>query len=369
MNQQGQMNVLRRSGRGTWITLALAVALTGLFWGPLWTGGGLVGGDTYSYALPQKAFLADELQAGRLPLWNNLTGHGYPTLGESQTGVLYPPHLLVFMWCSPGSGQNILLLGHYIAAFCAMVWCARILGLQPWGALFAAVVYVYGWFPIRGFLDWAILGGLYLPLILGCSERYWQTGRSRPAIGFAVALGVQLLGGHYQLAFLTWCLIVARTLWHITRTNNPHRWRIFMSLACAGVCGVSLAAVQLLPTWELKGHSQRAAIGVEHDPAYGHVPPAYFSQLVTPWFWYDRGLDLDRALSEWPLGQVTAGTNRVEAHCYIGLLPWALFVLTLLLRLRHRAPPRSRIMWMGHSLTCGSGLAWPSSPPSMPPVG
>src|SRR5579872_5361179 len=69
-----------------------AVLLTIVFWRPLWTGGGLVGSDIYAYYLPQKAFFADSLRAGVLPVWNNLVGHGYPLVAESQTGVFYPLH-------------------------------------------------------------------------------------------------------------------------------------------------------------------------------------------------------------------------------------------------------------------------------------
>src|SRR5262249_11483993 len=87
-----------------------AVALTVLFWSPLWLGGGLIGGDIYPYSLPQKAWLADSLKAGVIPLWNPLTGHGYPVLGESQTGALYPLHLVVYALCDVGTGWNVVLI-------------------------------------------------------------------------------------------------------------------------------------------------------------------------------------------------------------------------------------------------------------------
>ena len=64
------------------IVLAVAIGLSWLFWGPLWEGGSLIGGDLFPYFFPQKAFLADQLRAGVIPLWNPLTGHGYPTIAE-----------------------------------------------------------------------------------------------------------------------------------------------------------------------------------------------------------------------------------------------------------------------------------------------
>lgn len=351
-----------------WWGPGLAVALTVLFWPALWTGGGLVGGDVYSYSLPQKTFLADSLHAGMVPLWNPLTGHGYPVLGESQTGALYPLHLLVYSLCDVGTGWNVVLIVHYIAAFLAMAWCARVFGVMGPGALLAAVVYVYGWFPPRAFLDWAILGGVYLPLALGAAEQFFATGRLRYAALLSTSLALQLLGGHYQIAFLTWLLGGAFVLFRLAcfrdplarpvsstsvRSNEEHwqsQWHTrpiaaALVIVIAFLAGVALAAPQLLASWELKSRSQRATVGADHDPAYGHIPPGYLMQMVAPWFWYDATLDLDAALQRLPLGQIAAGTNKVEAHCYFGLAPILLLLIGGPLALRRRRVSATDLFW------------------------
>ena len=66
---------------------AAAIGFTLLFWWPLACGGGLVGGDTYRYFLPQKVVDAELLHRHELPLWNSWVGFGYPIIGESQTGA------------------------------------------------------------------------------------------------------------------------------------------------------------------------------------------------------------------------------------------------------------------------------------------
>ena len=58
------------------LAFVTAVGLTVIFWGPLWEGGGLIGGDLYTYFFPQKVYYAAHLQQGELPFWNNLAGHG-----------------------------------------------------------------------------------------------------------------------------------------------------------------------------------------------------------------------------------------------------------------------------------------------------
>ncbi|OYW20679.1 MAG: hypothetical protein B7Z55_06930 [Planctomycetales bacterium 12-60-4] len=256
------------------------------------------------------------------------------------------------------TAANAVMFTQYIAAFLATMWCARCLGLRTAGALLAAIVYVYGWFPARASLDWAILGGLYLPLALGGVAAFWQTRRPRDAVIFSLAIGMQLLGGHYQIAFLTWLLVAAYSGWlwlrpqvkfepvELSRVRN----RSAIALAGAFVLGVGLGSAQLLPTWELKGRSQRAQVGGEHDPAYGHIPPIYLSQVVAPWFWYDPGIDLDAALARLTWLSAPAATNRVEAHLYFGQVPWYLAVGAAIASWRRRQWDRETRFWWGVAL-------------------
>ena len=111
--------------------LATAVALTALFWPTLWQGGGLIGGDIYYYYLPQKVYYAECLRDGTLPLWNNRIGNGYPQLAESQTGVLYPPNLVMYRWLEVNTAFNASVLAHYALAFVSCWLLGRRLNLSP----------------------------------------------------------------------------------------------------------------------------------------------------------------------------------------------------------------------------------------------
>ena len=431
----------------SWVLLA-AVALTLLFWGPLWWGYGFVGGDLYPYFFPQKAFFSDRLHAGEFPLWNNLTGFGYPVLGESQTGAAYPPHVVAYYLLSVNTAYNVEHLLHYVLCFVATWLFARRVGLGASGSVLMALVFTYGWFPPRACLEWAIVTGAWLPVALWCVESFMQTRGWRYAIGLSVVLGLQLLAGHFHLAFITQMVVVAYGAWRLwcelseaafpvpsppsseerarvrgpngenalhakstsasatqpstlhlqpltespphpnplppnaggegTRQENSEKktkepltlalspqsrgegtgtsqLAPALGLVFAIVAGFLLAAVQLLPAWELKTRSSRATVGGEHDPSYGHLPPLYVSQLVAPFWWYspianqDDSLirdvaefgapwhwfgphhDLEAAVQQTKFGALRTGTNKVEAHLYCGLVPlglaiwWVLF--------------------------------------------
>jgi len=311
--------------------VAGAVILTLYFWYPLWIGGGLVGSDVYAYSLPQKAYFAERLRAGELPLWNNRVGHGYPLVGESQTGVCYPPNWLFYVALSGPLDLNgafsASLIFHYVLAFLMALIYARQMGLTLAGAGLAALVYTYGWFPPRVCLEWAIVGGAWLPLALWSAESFLQTRLWRYAFLLTATLAMQMLAGHFALAFITQLTVAAYVplrLWLSPRDLPAASGSRVVSgavLAVAVAAAFLVAAVQLLPTWELKQLSQRATVTGDHDPGIGSIPLPYFSQIALPWVWYPDESSFDDALS--PRG---LRTNRVEAHLYFGLIPLALIV-------------------------------------------
>ncbi len=333
--------------RPAWVALGVlcaAIGLTAVFWQPLWVGGGLVGGDTYFYYIPQKAYLADCLRAGEFPLWNNRVGWGYPLIAESQTGALYPGLACLYRVFEINTAYNAVILLHYGLAFVFTWMYARRLHLPHAAAGLAALVYTYGWFPPRICLEWAIIGGTWLPWALWCAESYLQSYRWRYAGLLTIAIAMQLLAGHFALAFITQLTVLGYALLRLFYAGadlpSPHtpgvrRARAAVVLGAVAL-GMALAAVQLAPTWELKSLSQRKAVGATHDPGYGHIPAWYLTQVVAPWFWYPEDVDLNRALA--PGG---SATNRVEAHLYFGMIPLVL----LLARLKRTCRDRRFQIW------------------------
>jgi len=347
------------------IVLALAIALTVVFWWPLWVGGGLIGGDTYSYFFPQKQFLSESLHSGEFPLWNNRTGFGYPLIAESQTGALYPSHLLLYGLLDVNTAYNANQLLHYVLAFVFTWLLARSLGLTRWGSVFAALVYVYGWFPPRMCLEWAIIGGAWLPLALFLVEKFLRSRLWLWLAGLGIVLSLQMLAGHFHLAFITQILLAGWVplrlfYWtdHVDASLLQRRAVACGHVVMAMSLGFGLASVQLLPTLELKQISQRETVdGEDFDPGYGHIPPLYLSQVVASWwFWYDADIDRNRALVQLDTLAVASGTNETEAHLYFGLAALALMAFALVnSELRPSIWNRQSVVWL---IIGGAALAY-----------
>jgi hypothetical protein len=322
------------------IVLLVAVALAFVFFPELFEDGAIIGGDLFTYFMPQKQFLTERLQAGEFPLWNNRTSFGYPIVAESQTGGLYPPHYLLYRLYDVNTAYNINQLLHYVATFVFAWLFVREIGIKSGGAFLAALVYTYGWFPSRLCLEWAIIGGCYLPLVLWLFERFLKTSQWRFLIYGSIAIALQLFAGHYNLAFITQLTLVAYVparLWF--SKENLHEQietqkKVALALAFAAIAvGFTLAAVKLLATWELKRISQRENITIEgeFDPAYGHIAPAYLPQVVTGYWWYFRDISKQETVDAQEA--MLPGSNKVEAHLYFGALPLilVLFVFVVLL--------------------------------------
>lgn len=319
--------------RFTLVVWLLGIALAGLFWWPLVTGGGFVGGDIYSYYFPQKTFYAEQLQQGDSPFWNDRVGHGYPMLAESQAGVFYPPHLALYTWLEVNTAYSLSHLLHYVLAFVFTVGYARRFGIPRFGALLAGLVYVYGWFPTRSCWEWAIIGGTWLPAALWSVECLLQTRRWRFAGLLAGILWIQMMAGHFQLAWITQLVLVVYVpcrLWWLPVGGpllpNRVRWRAGVLLVISGGLAIGLAAMQLLPTWEFRRVSQRAEAGAEHPLQFGSIPAWYWTQAVMPFRWYSPTTDRTAALQKDPPIPGVA-TNEGEAHLYFGLAPFLLAVL------------------------------------------
>jgi hypothetical protein len=404
-----------RSAWQSWgATLALAMGLTVIFWLPIWCGAGFVGGDVYSYYFPQKVVYAEALKSGDLALWNPHAGFGYPLLAESQTGVFYPFNLLLYRVLDVHTAYHVSFLLHYVLAFVFATLAARRLGISLGPAWLTALIYVYGWFPPRTCVEWAIIGGTWLPAALWCVESFLATRRWRYAIGSSFVLCVQLLAGHFQIAWFTLLLLAAyvpaRIWWFrdekdslrseisnlkseisnlnsaapdnrraegrqpsddrqssphvrgLTPTGSPD-WRMAAVAYGAMLCGLGLAAVQLSPTYELKQRSQRATVGKQHELDFGSIPEAYLTQVFSPSRWYSPLTDReDFFRKNPPLGH--ARTNSTEAHLFFGLASFTLFAVWgfwLTFRILFNCPTRnakSTLKQLGHPVVFWLLIEW-----------
>jgi hypothetical protein len=258
-------------GAGVLSFLTLLAALLAWLW-PIGIGGKmLVGGDVTQFFIGLMSFLGDSLRGGRLPVWNDLWGFGFPGLAESQMGVFYPAHLVLYRWLNTETAYVVSLVLHTLWGGLGTFWAARRLSISPTGSALAAFAWsTCGFFLIHLAHQWGYTTGCWMPWAWGLT---WcclsSAGVFRKVAPFllSLVLVLQVLPGHFQLAFITQCGVILIVAW-----SAIERWggaalgalpsssaSIHFSMRGAGgvvlaLAGVfPLAAIQLWPTARLAG--------------------------------------------------------------------------------------------------------------------
>jgi hypothetical protein len=190
---------------------------------------------------PLASFYHEALTHGRLPLWNDNLGLGFPLYAEGQIGAFYPPNWLIFQ-LPPLVALDVSRILHLtIAGVGAGVLVLRIAGSRS-GAILAAIVAVSGG-AITAKLEWhnLVAAYAYAPWVMAPLTRR-PAPSARGLVAAGVLFGVQALAAHPN----TWLLtgITAAVIMIATRPRPATVGRIL----AFGLLGTAVGAVQLLPT-------------------------------------------------------------------------------------------------------------------------
>ncbi len=110
--------------------LAVTAALLAWLW-PIGIGGKMpIGGDVTNFFMGLMAVLGESLREGRLAVWNDLWGYGFPGLAESQMGVFYPPHMILYKFLDTETAYVASLVLHTLWGGLGAFWAGRKLGIS-----------------------------------------------------------------------------------------------------------------------------------------------------------------------------------------------------------------------------------------------
>ncbi len=269
----------------------------------------LVGGDSTQFSMGLMAFYRASLLAGRLPLWNDLWGFGFPGLAESQMGVYYPPHLLLYGALPTEIASVTSLVLHTLWCALGANWAARRFGTSEIGAALAGFTWATcGFFLIHLSHQWGYTVGSWMPWAWGLA---WQVSRGegsrRTPWLLSAVLALQVLPGHFQLAFVTevGCLALA-----LVASGRSISRRAAVILAVAGM--LPLAAMQLWPTFQLARLSESRR-DFEYLSGFA-ASPIHFVSFAAPGLFHRSPL--------WrPVAWDPFHTSPEELLNYVGLVP------------------------------------------------
>lgn len=282
--------------------------------------------DGLSMFYPLRAFANQELQSGRLPLWNPFVLCGHPFHAEGQGAVFYPLNLLL-AWLPAPLALNLFALFHLAFAGIFFFLFMRSTGTSPAASMFAAVVYMLssgpvsrlyaGHFTIIPFL--ALLPALLWAWQMWCSTKAWAA----IATGGA-AIGCMILAGYPQLVlygtmYLSWLVLVEfLRAWRKQGIGQSKSPLIFLVMVV--VIGAALGAIQLLPSYAFAGKSFRQVASYEFIATFSFHPENLIT-LLTPRIFGDLG-GVD--LPYWGRDYLW------EMWVYVGIVPLSLALMASL---------------------------------------
>jgi hypothetical protein len=330
--------VLRVKNAVRSIPLLALLCLVGILMSPLLAGFEPVGGDPDQMYRPIKTELSRALREWRLPFWSDRFGLGVPLVAESHIAAFYPPNWVFYFLLSPGVAYRLSMWLHYVALAAAAYGCARVLRLSPWGAALAAVgISLCGFQAVHAGHEPFYCVLPYVPLCLLCAELYAASGRLPWLAGLALAWGVQLTLGHFQIQMWTAGLVVLAETWRVFAEGLP-RIRV-AALVLALAWGAAIACVQLTLTWELTrvtGFVRPAQYLMNYA-----FPTRHWAQLALPALFLGRGSQAEE------LYWSQFATTSVEATAYVGVIPliMAFIGLTASCRRRDHVVDRGLMVW------------------------
>jgi hypothetical protein len=330
--------VSARSSHGRLVILILMAGLLLWLW-PIGVGGKMpVGGDVTQFFLGLMGVLGHSLREGRLPIWNDLWGYGFPGIGESQMGVFYPPHLLLYGLLPTEWAYVVSLLLHTLWGGLGAWWAARWFGVTPKGAGLAAFAFsASGFFVIHMPHPWAYTTGSWMPWAWGLTWSILASPRSNLAVRLfllSLVLVLQVLPGHFQIAFLTQVGIALMVVWFVVEpwigrqsiedgtSSSSFAGRTRQALAIGGclLAVFPLSALQLWPTARL---ARLATAQRDFNYLSGFAAtPLHLVNYVAPGLFHRSPL--------WrPLVWDPFHTSPEELLSYVGLVPLFLAILAV----------------------------------------
>jgi hypothetical protein len=296
-----------------------------------------VGGDVTAFSFGLMARYDADLAAWDWPWWIPEWGFGFPGVAESQMGAYYPPHLILYGFLPPEAAYTASLVLHLIWGMAGALWLARRMGVSAESSFLVALAWglqgftlahlPHHWsYTVGGWLPWA--WGLAWGVALG--ER---PGRDAALLGLVLTL--QILPGHFQLAFITQggvAVFAAVGIWGRRGALAPWYARLAW-FAGAGAMAVGLAAAQWVPTLRL-------ARLTEQDRSFEYLSgfagtPVHLVNYVAPLLFHRSPL--------WrPIAWDPFHTSPEEWQPYLGLLPLFLALGAIVVGFRTR--PEIRLL-------------------------
>lgn len=236
--------------------------------------------DMMNGRLPERFAVSEALKSGTLPLWAPQIYGGFPMMAWAEAGVCYPINILLFGLLPLYTAFNWDILLTLLIAGAGMLLYLRGINVNRTAAFLASFAFAYSG-PIIAHLQHLsmINSACWFPWGLWTIDRCFRETsaiRASKLLWLAPVIAMQFLAGHPQMVYYSTLLYFGYVLnrWFgLPRASRSTLFPYLVRFVLAVVIGAGIAAIQLFPTYELAGLSQRSqGISVEYATALSYDP-------------------------------------------------------------------------------------------------
>jgi hypothetical protein len=243
--------------------------------------------DLGPYFYPLRFALYESFRAGELPLWNRHMAMGFPLLAAFQSGVFYPPHLLLLI-PSFFPAIRVIFIFHFLMAGTGAYYLCRSWKFPPYLSIVGALLFTLGGtvvslsnllnhFQTAVWLAWVILSWEKL-----LSSRSWKN-----FLAFTLITAMQFLAGSPELFAISMVLVLLDGMRVRQSVPAISRSKVLAVLLAANLLVLGLGMAQVLPTVELFLESRRQQPIPPQEAFHWSLKPASLLNL----FFLDKEID------------------------------------------------------------------------------
>lgn len=221
-----------------------------------------VTGDGFMYYL-SKAYLADSIKEGALPLWNPYSSIGTPFLADVQQSVFSPFNFLYFLFETPLAFNLSRILQLTIAGFFMHLYMEQLVKNKSisiaMGCIFAFSTMLGGRRIEHSTIVTTIV---FFPVILYFLEKYRNTRADGYLFGSSVCMALQFVSGFTQIVLYFDIAVFV----YLISILLDFKWPLKKAIKKVFIWGtvyILLAGIQLIPTIQLIIQSGRNDISWE----------------------------------------------------------------------------------------------------------
>jgi len=245
-------------------------------------------GDNVSFWAPAASFWANVVQSGGFPLWNPYILGGIPFAADINHGLFYPPHWLILV-LGVAEATNLLIILHVAFGTVGMYLFIQSLGAVSMARLWGAILFAMSESFISLSNHVVMLESMsYLPLILYLAVRLTDGAGLRSALSLGIAVALSALSGDvhatYIAAIAAGVVFLVRAIQRAANHETPLAFRSLLFAIIAAAAGLLLAAVALIPAFELARTTGRGDASIAYA-SYNGLDPAAVAGMLSPGFW------------------------------------------------------------------------------------